>query len=88
MEGIDAIWQTILDHRKKLEISGELSDKRRKQALDWMWALVEEGLIDRFYKNPEVEKSLPQIVKSVEKGKSGPTIAAQKLLYLHDQCFS
>jgi LAO/AO transport system kinase len=88
MEGIDTIWQTILDHRKKLEISGELSDKRRKQALDWMWALVEEGLIDRFYKNPEVEKSLPQIVKSVEKGKSEPTIAAQKLLYLHDQCFS
>jgi LAO/AO transport system kinase len=85
MDGIDAIWQTILDHRKKLEATGELSDKRRKQALDWMWALVEEGLIDRFYRNPEVEKFLPQIVKSVEKGKTGPTIAAHKLLYLHDQ---
>jgi hypothetical protein len=49
---------------------------------------VEEGLIDRFYKNPGVEKSLPKIVKSVEDGKTGPTIAAHKLLYLHDLCFS
>jgi len=88
LDGIDEIWQTILDHRKKLESSGELADKRRKQALDWMWALVEEGLIDRFYKNPGVEKSLPNIVKSVEKGITGPTVAAHKLLYLHDLCFS
>jgi hypothetical protein len=53
-----------------------------------MWALVEEGLIDRFYKNSKVKKSLPKIVKSVKKGKTGPTVAAHKLLYLHDQCFS
>ena len=88
MDGIDEIWQTILDHRKKIEASGELAEKRSKQALDWMWALVEEGLIDRFYKNSKVKKYLPKIVKSVKKGKTGPTVAAHKLLYLHDQCFS
>ena len=88
MDGLAEIWQTILDHRKKLEATGELADKRSKQSLDWMWALVEEGLIDRFYKNPGVENSLPKIIKSVEEGKTGPTIAAHKLLYLHDLCFS
>jgi LAO/AO transport system kinase len=88
MDGVDEIWQTILEHRRKMEATGELNEKRRKQSLDWMWALVEEGLIDRFYKNPGVEKSLPKIVKSVEDGKTGPTIAAHKLLYLHDLCFS
>jgi LAO/AO transport system kinase len=88
LDGIDDIWQNILEHRKKLEASGELAQKRSKQSLDWMWALVEEGLIDRFYKNPGVEKSLPNIVKSVEKGITGPTVAAHKLLYLHDLCFS
>ncbi len=88
MDGIDDIWQTILDHRKKLENSGELADKRRKQALDWMWALVEEGLRDRFYRNPNVEESLPQIIKAVERGKTAPTIAADTLLNLHDRCFS
>ncbi len=88
LDGIDEIWQTILDHRKKLESSGELADKRRKQALDWMWALVEEGLRDRFYRNSDVEKSLPQIIKAIEKGKTAPTIAAYTLLNLHDQGFS
>ena len=88
MDGIDDIWQTTMDHRKKMEASGELSLKRSKQALDWMWALVEEGLIDRFYKNSKVKKSLPKIAKSVEKGKTGPTVAAHKLLYLHDQSFA
>jgi len=88
MDGIEDIWQTILDHKEKLEISGELMEKRSKQSLDWMWALVEEGLIDRFYKNPGVEKSLPNIVKSVKTGITGPTIAAHKLLCLHDLCFS
>jgi LAO/AO transport system kinase len=87
-DGIDDIWQTVLDHRKKFEDSGELTKKRSKQALHWMWALVEEGLIDRFYKNPDVKKSLPNILKSVEKGKTGPTVAAHELLYLHDRCFS
>jgi LAO/AO transport system kinase len=88
MDGIDEIWQTILDHRKKIEASGELAEKRSKQALDWRWALVEEGLVGRFYKNLKVKKSLPKIVKSVKNGKTGPTVAAHKLLYLHDQCFS
>jgi LAO/AO transport system kinase len=84
MDGIEEIWQTILSHRKKLEKSGELPEKRRKQTLDWMWALVEEGLRDRFYRDPKVEKSLPQIIKAVEEGKTAPTVAAHELLYLHD----
>ncbi len=83
MDGIEDIWQTILDHRKKLEISGELMEKRRRQALDWLWALVEDGLRERFFRNPDVEKSLPEIVMAVEKGETAPTTAAHRLLDLH-----
>jgi LAO/AO transport system kinase len=84
MDGIEDIWQTILDYKEKLEVSGELLEKRRKQALDWLWALVEEGLRERFYRNPDVEKSLAEIVKAVEKGDTAATAAAQRLLDLHD----
>jgi LAO/AO transport system kinase len=83
MDGIDEIWQTILDQRKKLEKSGELADKRRKQALDWMWALVEESLRDRFYNNPDVQKVLPKIIEAVEYETMAPTAAAHQLLGLH-----
>ena len=84
MDGIDDIWQTILDYKEKLETSGELMAKRQRQALDWLWALVEEGLRERFYRNPDVKKSLSEIVKAVEKGETAPTAAAQRLLDLHD----
>jgi len=84
MDGIDDIWQTTMDHRKKMEASGELALKRSKQALDWMWALVEEGLRDSFYRNPEIKKSLSKILKAVEKGEIAPTAAAHRLLDLHN----
>ncbi len=84
MAGIKETWKTILDHNKRFERSGELSKKRRKQALDWLWALVEEGLRERFYIDPEVKKSLPEIIKAVEKEKTSPANAAGRLLNLHD----
>ena len=62
---------------------GELADKRRKQALDWMWALVEESLRDCFYNNPDVQKVLPKIIEAVECGTIAPTVAAHQLLGLH-----
>lgn len=82
-EGLDTIWQTILNHRRKLEDSGELAEKRRTQAIDWMWAVIDEGLKDRFHKNPRIKKALPEMVKAIEKGQTSPTAAAHELLNLH-----
>ncbi len=84
MTGIDAIWKVILDHREKLSKSGELEEKRQKQALDWMWSLVEEGLRERFFKNPDIKKQLSKITRDVEKGRISPTVAAYKLLFTPD----
>jgi LAO/AO transport system kinase len=86
MTGIDKIWETILDHRKRLINAGELEAKRQRQALDWMWSLIEEGLRDRFRRNPHVKKHLPEVSREVEKGITTPTIAATRLLsYLDDR---
>ncbi len=82
MDGLEKIWDIIQDHRAKLTASGELADKRRRQALDWMWSLVEEGLRDNFYGNAAVQKLLPQITDKVEKGKTAPTTATAELLKL------
>ena len=84
MTGIDKIWETILEHREQLISSGELERKRKRQALDWMWSLVQEGLKDRFYHNMEVEKRLMTITREVERGTLGPTLAANQLLSFVD----
>ena len=84
MTGIAEIWQIVLSHRKNLSNTGELEQKRRKHTLAWMDSLIEEGLKERFHKNPDVQKELPCIKRAVEEGKMTPTIAAQKLLFLLD----
>ena len=83
--GIPEIWQTVLDHRNKLANTGELEQKRRKQALDWLWSLIEEGLKNRFKQNPDVKNRLPQLTLDVEKGVIAPTIAAEELLFFLDK---
>jgi LAO/AO transport system kinase len=85
MTGIDVIWETVLNHRKKLMHTGELEEKRQKQALDWMWALVEEGLKLRFHKSSEITQLIPKMKKAVISGKTAPTVAASILLLATDK---
>jgi len=84
MIGIVEIWQMVIKYHKKFTASGELEQKRQKQALDWLWSLVEEGLRKRFDTNPEIKKRLRRIARAVEKGETSPTRAADKLLFFLD----
>ncbi|MFZ0612970.1 MAG: methylmalonyl Co-A mutase-associated GTPase MeaB [Desulfobacterales bacterium] len=85
MDGLEDVWKAILDHHRKLTDADELAEKRRLQAIDWMWTLVEDGLKDRFFKNPQVKAQLPAFVTAVETGKTSPTAAANELLSLHSK---
>jgi LAO/AO transport system kinase len=84
MTGIAEIWQTVITFYEKFTASGELEQKRKKQALDWLWSLVEDGLKARFYTHPEIKRRLDQIARAVENGDTTPTLAADKLLFFLD----
>jgi LAO/AO transport system kinase len=84
LAGIEEIWDTILLHRKRHETTGELQENRRKQAVDWMWALVVDGLRERFYRHPVVETRLDELKRAVESGEIVPTVAAAELLDVLD----
>jgi len=84
MIDIDVIWETVLSHHRTFTQTGELKANRKKQAVDWMWSLVKEGLKERFYQNLEVKKILPETVKEVENETIASTIAANRLLDLLD----
>ena len=83
--GIAEIWEAVLEHHRIFTESGELEDKRKKQALRWLMFLLEEGLKERFYHHPTVKKQLPIVTREVESGKTAPTVAAEKLLFLLDK---
>jgi LAO/AO transport system kinase len=59
--------------------SGELEDRRKKQAIEWMWSLLQDGLKERFFKRPEIKKMLPELKQNVERGIISPSAAVNKL---------
>jgi len=79
-EGVDALWQAVLEHRRRLEESGELARRRREQALAWMWSLVEEGLRRALRRHPGVAERIPDLEREVQASKTTPAAAARSLL--------
>jgi len=84
LEGVNAVWETVLDHRRRMEASGEFDAKRRAQALDWLQALVDDGLRERFFRHPQVRRQFPQYRQAVARGDMSPTVAAGELLFFLD----
>ncbi len=81
MTGIKELWETIQHHRENFLKSGLFDKHRKKQALSWMWFLVDDGLKKRFYQNPKIKERLPAIQREVLSGKISSTLAARKLLF-------
>lgn len=83
-EGVEAVWETIEEHRRIVEASGELQSRRRSQARDWMWALVQEGLQKAFRSHPAVKGRIGDLERDVESLKTTPAAAARVLLKAFD----
>jgi len=86
-QGIDQVWQTLLNYREAMSKSGELQEKRRRQAQDWMWQLIDSGLRHRFRTHPAVKAALPKTTQAVADGGMTPTVAAHRLLNLMNRYF-
>jgi LAO/AO transport system kinase len=78
--GTKKVWEMVLDHNQKFKGSGEFNLRRKKQSLEWMWTLVEDGLKKRFQDNKEINEKIPGISQEVENEKISPSAAADKLL--------
>lgn len=78
--GLTEIWETVAEHRTALQAAGEFEFKRKKQAQDWMYFLLEEGLKSWFYSHPDIERNLPRLIAAIEQQEISPTSAASQLL--------
>ena len=79
-EGMTEFWNEIERYREITTKTGEFDAKRKKQALDWMWSLIESGLHQMFRNHPQVHSNLPKLSGQVSDGVTTPNAAAQKLL--------
>jgi len=78
--GIAEFWAEIERYRSVLSATGEFDEKRRRQAVDWMWSLIDSGLRRYFRAHPAVRSALPELVRDVAEGHTTPGAAASRLL--------
>jgi LAO/AO transport system kinase len=78
--GIDAVWEAIVEHTAALEPGGERQARRKEQARQWMWSLVEEGLRSSFRAHPEVSSQIDALEQAVQNLEITPAAAARALL--------
>jgi LAO/AO transport system kinase len=80
-EGMVEFWGEIERFRSAMTASGEFEEKRRKQALAWMWSLIDSGLRHFFHAHPAVHAALPGLLHDVAEGRTTPGVAASRLLH-------
>jgi LAO/AO transport system kinase len=78
--GIDMFWDEVERYRRTMRANGELEAKRQRQALAWMWALIDAGVRQHFRQHPAVEAELAQLTQAVAEGRTTPGAAAHRLL--------
>jgi LAO/AO transport system kinase len=81
-QGIADFWREVERYRDAMTRSGEFAAKRRRQALAWMWELIDSGLRLRFREHPLVHTELSKLSHAVENGSTTPASAAERLLEL------
>jgi LAO/AO transport system kinase len=79
-EGVGEVWDAVLAQRAVLATSGELERRRRAQAREWMWSLVEEGLAHALRGHTSVAAAIPRLEAAVEAQAVTPAAAARELL--------
>ncbi len=83
-EGVPAVWAMTEEYFAHVRASGMLDARRRAQAVEWMHALIAEGLRTRFYTSPAVRSRLPGLERAVAEGRLPALGAARELLGLAD----
>lgn len=79
-DGIETVWQTVEEHRSACQEAGAFEQRRRRQRLSWMWAMVEDELISRLRGSPAVRTLVPKLEARVLDDKTTPTAAALEIL--------
>jgi GTPase len=79
-EGVSAIWSEVQRHRAATSANGERDQRRRDQRVRWLWALVEDRLLESFSSDQRVAERLEEVQREVRAGMTAPTVAAEDLL--------
>src|ERR1700691_5850423 len=81
-DGIEALWEHILDHRQRITASGALAARRGEQQVKWMWTMLEERMFAPLRTDRAVKAALPRIEADVAAGRVAPGTAVEQIANL------
>lgn len=82
-EGVDTVWQRILEHRESLGVDG-IATKRANQQFDFAWALVHDELNQRLRESTSVKAIGEDIRRRLLAGELAAPAAADLILDAYD----
>jgi LAO/AO transport system kinase len=78
-DGLDTLWTKIGDHRTRHEAKGLIAERRRRQDVKWMWAMVQDRLQAKLRHDPELKARTPALEAAVASGETAATVAADEI---------
>ena len=81
-EGIDAIWDIILEYVEITSKNNYFNTKRNEQNKFWLIQTIEEQLKSDFFNTPKIKKELKNQLRLIETNQTTPFAAADYLLKL------
>lgn len=79
-EGIAELWAAVWGHRRHLEDSGALEERRRKRAYDRVREVVEREVRRRVWGSPQLQRTLRHGVEEILQGRDTPYSLAEALV--------
>jgi LAO/AO transport system kinase len=77
--GLDAMWEKILEHRRRTTAAGEFAARRRAQQVKWMWAMLEDRFLERLRGDTAIRGRIADLERRVADGDMAPTAAVEEI---------
>ncbi|WP_336249476.1 methylmalonyl Co-A mutase-associated GTPase MeaB [Stomatohabitans albus] len=79
-EGLDEVWKAITDHRQRLEDTGSLIARRRRQQRQWLWSLVRNEVLTLLENDPEIKAVADRVEHDLDDEGTNAMDAANAIL--------
>jgi len=78
--GIEELWEHVVDHRERLTPTGEINARRGEQQVKWMWTMLEERLFAPLRSDRSIKAFVSRIEADVASGITAPAAAVEKIV--------
>lgn len=79
-KGVGAVVEKVDEFFRHVKLNGHLEQHRQAQNVHWMERAVEEELVHRFMRQPQVQERMSELKAAVLRGEISPFDAARKLV--------